>query len=75
MTQYNITLRETIDREMVIEAPSLLDAELTAYSHYFGKSNQRQNQSIQSLITKRSGHVFPTPERVSEGSIHCGAVD
>lgn len=75
MTLHNITLKETVTKNMVIEAETLEDAEVIALNHHFGWSDKADNARIRELSTTIEGSVLETREKLSYGSIRRPAKD
>jgi hypothetical protein len=75
LKEYHITLREVTTKDMIIVAPTKMEAANTALRFHFGESDQEDNARIKSLTTRYSGTVHGAEANLSEGLIHCVAVD
>ena len=75
LKEYHITLREVTTKDMIIVAPTKMEAANTALRFHFGESDQEDNARIKSLTTHVAGTVLGEEANLSEGSIHSYAVD
>lgn len=75
MNEYLITLREVTTKTMAIIASSKEEASDTALHFHLGISDQEENARIKALTTDHIGTIHSEEAELSEGYIHCVAVD